>query len=52
MANDVSLSVELLNSVTSDSVNLYNFGMYASVSMCIPIELIPFLMDDKALDDK
>jgi len=41
MAKAVSSSVKLLNSVTSDSVNSFNFAMWAFASMCFPIELVP-----------
>jgi len=41
MAKAVSLTVELVNSVTSDSVNSFNFAMWAFASKCFPIELVP-----------
>jgi hypothetical protein len=40
-AKAVSSTVELVNSVTSDSVNLFNFAMWAFASKCFPIELVP-----------
>jgi len=41
MANAVSSTVELLYSVTSDSVNSFNFVMWAFANKCFPIELVP-----------
>jgi len=41
MANTVSSTVELVNSVTSDSVNSFNFQMWAFASKCFPIDLVP-----------
>jgi len=41
MAKAVSSTVELVNSVTSDSVNSFNFAMWAFASKCFPIELVP-----------
>jgi len=41
MAKAVSSTAELVNSVTSDSVNSFNFGMCAVASKCFPIELVP-----------
>ena len=41
MAKAVSPTVELVNSVTSDSVNLFDFAMWAFASKCFPIELVP-----------
>jgi len=41
MAKAVSSTVELVNSVTSDSVNSYNFAMWAFASKCFPIDLVP-----------
>jgi len=41
MAKAVSSPVELVNSVTSNWVNLFNFGMWAYASKCFPIELVP-----------
>jgi len=41
MAKAVSSMVELVNSETSDSVNLFNFAMCAIASKCFPIELVP-----------
>jgi len=40
MANTVSSTVELVNSVTSDSVNSFNFAICAFASKCLPIELV------------
>jgi len=37
----VSSTVELANSVTSDSVDLFNFAMWACASKCFPIEPVP-----------
>jgi len=37
----VSWSIELVNSVTSDSVNSFHFTMCTFASMCFPIELVP-----------
>ena len=41
MAKAVSSTVELVNSDTSDSVNLFNFVMCAFASKYFPIELVP-----------
>jgi len=41
MATGVSLTVELVNSVSSDSVNSFNFVMFAFASKCYPMELAP-----------
>ena len=41
MANAVSLTVEQVNSVTSDPVNLFTFVMWAVANKCFPIELVP-----------
>ena len=41
MAKAVSSTVELVNSVTSDSVNSFNFAMWAFASKCFTIELVP-----------
>jgi len=41
MAKAVSSTVVLVNSVTSDSVNSFNFAMWAFASKCFPIELVP-----------
>jgi len=41
MAKSFSSTVELVNSVTSDSVNSFNFAMWAFASKCFPIELVP-----------
>jgi len=37
----VSFTVEVFNSVTSDSVNLFNFALCTFASKCFPIELVP-----------
>jgi len=41
MAEPVSSTVQLVNSVTSDSVNSFNLVMWAFASNCFPIELVP-----------
>ena len=41
MAKAVSATVELINSVTSDTVNLFNFAICAFASKCLPFELGP-----------
>jgi len=41
IAKAVSSTVELVNSVTSDSVNSFNFVMWAFASKCYHIELVP-----------
>jgi hypothetical protein len=41
MAKAVSSNVDLVNSVTSVSVNLFNFEMWAFATKCFPIELVP-----------
>ena len=41
MAKAVSLTVELVNSVTSASVNSFNVAMWAFASKCFPIALVP-----------
>jgi len=41
MAKAVSSTIELVNSVTSDSVNLINFVMWAFASKCFPMDLVP-----------
>jgi len=41
MAEAVSSTVELVNSVTSDSVNSFYFAMWAFASKCFTIELVP-----------
>jgi len=41
MAKAVSSTVELVNYVTSDSVNSFTFAMWAFASKCSPIELVP-----------
>jgi len=42
MAKAVSSTVELVNSVTSDSVNWFSFAMLAFGSKCFPIELVTY----------
>jgi len=42
MAKAVLSTFELVNSVTSDSVNPFNFVMWACARKCSPIELVPF----------
>jgi hypothetical protein len=42
MANAVSSTIELANAVTSDSVNWFDFAMWASASKCFPIELVRY----------
>jgi len=41
VAKSVPSTVELVNSVTSDSVDSFNFALCASTSKCFPIELSP-----------
>jgi len=41
MAKAVASTIELVNSVTSDSVNSFYFTMCAFASNCFPIELVP-----------
>ena len=41
MAKAVPSTIKLVNSVTCDSVNLFNFAMIAFASKCFPIELVP-----------
>ena len=41
MAKAVSSTVELVNRVTSDTVNSFNFEICALGSKCLPIELVP-----------
>jgi len=41
MAKTLSSTVELVNSVTADSANSFNFAMWAFTSKCYPIELVP-----------
>jgi len=41
MAKAVASTVELVNSVSSDFVNSFNFAMWASASKCFLIELVP-----------
>jgi len=40
-AKAVSSTIELVNSVTSDSAYLFNFVMRTFSSKCCPIELVP-----------
>jgi len=40
MAKAVPSTIKLVNSVTCDSVNLFNFAMIAFASKCFPIELV------------
>jgi len=42
MANAVSSTVKLFNSVTADSVYLFNIAMWAFASKCFPIEEVPW----------
>ena len=42
LAKAVSATVKLVNSVTSDSVNSFNFAMWAVASKCFPVELVPW----------
>jgi len=42
MAKAVSSTITLVNSVTSVSVNSFNFAMWAFPSKCFPIELVPW----------
>jgi len=41
MAKAVSSTVKLINSVSSDSVNSFNFAMCTFASQCFCIELVP-----------
>jgi hypothetical protein len=41
MTNTVSSTVELVNSVTSESINSFNYVRWALASKCFPIELVP-----------
>jgi hypothetical protein len=52
MAKAVSSTIELVKSVTSDTVNLFNFAICAFASKCLAIELAHVLMDGAELDDK
>jgi len=52
MAKVVSLTVELVNSVPSDSVILFNFVMGAFASKCFPTELVPCSDGWRKPDDK
>jgi len=42
MPKAASSTVELVNSVTSNSVNLFNLAMWAFASKCFPIELVAY----------
>jgi len=42
MANAVSSTVELINFVTSNSVNLFNSAMCTFARKCFPTELVPW----------
>jgi len=42
MAKAVSSTVELINSVTSDSIHSFNFTMWAFASKCFTIVLVPY----------
>jgi len=42
MAKAVSSTVDLVNKVTSDSVNSFNFAMCDCANRCFPIEWVPF----------
>jgi len=52
MATAVSSTIKLLNSGTSDSVNSFNFAMWAFATKCYPIELVPCSNGWQELDDK
>jgi len=52
MAKAVSLTIELLNSVTSHSVNSVHIVMWALATKCVPIELVPYSDRWWKLDDK
>jgi hypothetical protein len=41
MARAVSANIELVNSVTSDTVNSFNFAICAFGRKYLPIELVP-----------
>jgi len=51
MAKAVLPTVELVNSVTSDSVNLFYFGMSALPASVCPLSWSHVQMDGEALDD-
>ena len=52
MANAVSSTIELVNVVTSHSVSSFNFAMWAFVSNCFPITLVPCSDGWQELGDK
>jgi len=41
ITNAVASTVELVNSVTSDGMNSFNFASRAFASKCFPMELVP-----------
>jgi len=51
MSKAVPWTVELVNSGTSNSVNLFNFAMWAFASKCSPLSWSHVLMDGEELDD-
>jgi len=52
MAKDASSTAKLVNSVTSDSVNSFNFAMWDFARKCSPLSWSHVLMDGEELDDK
>jgi len=52
MAKAVSSTVELVNSVTSNTVNSFNFAMCTFSRKCVPIVLAHVLMDVEEPHDK
>jgi hypothetical protein len=52
MAKPVSSTVEQVNSVTSDSVNLFNFAMCTLPASVAPVSLSHVLLDGEELDAK
>jgi len=52
MAKAVSSTIAVVNSVSSDFVNLFNFAICAIPSKDFPIELAHVLMDGEELDGK
>jgi len=52
MAKAVSSTVELVNPVTSDSVNLFNFVMGAFPASVSPLSWSHVVMNGEELDDK
>jgi hypothetical protein len=52
MAEAISSTVELVNSVTSDCVKFFNFAMSTFASKCSPLSWSHILMDGEELDDK